>query len=250
MLSLELGRAFVLEPFLLAALRAAALNRVSHTTTGTSSSRLLSKGTPKIIKAFRLVPRGVQAGLKPATIGTRQINPEIDDFFRAVIQERKKLPKSHPHYLLLKIIANALYGIFAELNKHEYGKNRKKDLEIFSGEFKWEEKTAIVERPGRFQFPPAAALITGGGRLILAILEKMVENKRGNYLLTDTDSMLFVASEKGGLIPCLGGKYKMPDGAAAIKTLSWQQIDEICRKLNRLNPYDRKYHFRHSKSRR
>jgi hypothetical protein len=94
------------------------------------ASRLLSGRTPKIVKAFRVVPRGVQFGLRPATIGTRQINPETDDFFRAVIEERKKLPKSHPHYLLLKIIANALYGIFAELNKHEYGKNRKKDLEI------------------------------------------------------------------------------------------------------------------------
>lgn len=201
--------------------------------------RLLSGRAPKIIKAFRVVPRGVQARLKSATIGTRQINPETDDFFRAVIEERKKLPKSHPHYLLLKIIANALYGIFAELNKHEYGKNRKKDLEIFSGEFTREEKTGVVERPGRFQFPPAAALITAGGRLMLAILEKLVQEKRGSYLLTDTDSMLFVASEKGDLISCPGGKHKMPDGSPAIKAISWKEVDEICAKVNSLNPYDR-----------
>ena len=103
------------------------------------ASRLLSGGRPQIIKAFRVVPRGVQPKLKSATIGTRQINPETDDFFRAVIEERKKLPKSHPHNLLLKIIANALYGIFAELNRHEYGKNRKKNLEIFSGDYNRED---------------------------------------------------------------------------------------------------------------
>src|SRR5205823_14811315 len=125
--------------------------------------------TPKIIKAFRLVPHGLQQGLRKTVISTRIIDPEKDDFFRAVIEERKKLPKSHPHYLLLKIIANALYGIFAELNKNEYGKNSAKELAIFSGEYNREEKTGTVERPGRFQFPPAAALITAGGRLMLAI---------------------------------------------------------------------------------
>jgi hypothetical protein len=177
--------------------------------------------------------------LKSATVGTRQINPQTDDFFRAVIEERNKLPKSHPHYLLLKIIANALYGIFAELNKNEYGKNRQKDLQIFSGEFRREEKTAVVERPGRFQFPPAAALITAGGRLMLAILEKLVEKKGGSYLLTDTDSMLFVAAKRGRVIPCPGGKHTMRDGSAAIRAISWKEVDEICSKLNRLNPYNR-----------
>ena len=203
------------------------------------ASRLLSPGMPQIIKAFRIVARGVQPDLETATIGARQINPEIDDFFRAVIEERKKLPKTHPHYLLLKIIANALYGIFAELNKYEYGKNRKKDLQIFSGEYMREEKTDVVERPGKFQFPPAAALITAGGRLMLAILEKLVEKKSGNYLLTDTDSMLFVASERGGLVPCPGGEHKMRDGSPGIKAISWKEVNEICSKVNRLNPYSR-----------
>src|SRR5262249_53780464 len=72
------------------------------------ASRRLSGRMPRVIKAFRVVPRGVQPALKLATIGARQIDPETDDFFRAVIEERKKLPKSHPHYLLLKIMANAL----------------------------------------------------------------------------------------------------------------------------------------------
>ena len=203
------------------------------------ASRLLSGRIPQIVKAFRVVPRGVQAGLKSATIGTRKINPETDDFFRAVIEERKKLPKSHPHYLLLKIIANALYGIFAELNRHEYGKNRAKDIEIFSGEFKDTDKTTVVERPGRFQFPPAAALITAGGRLMLAILEKLANKKQGSYLLTDTDSMLFVASEHGGLFPCPGGEHRLLDGTPAVKTISWKEVDDICSKLNGLNPYKR-----------
>jgi hypothetical protein len=165
------------------------------------ASKLKTNRAPKIIQAFRLIPQGLQPGMKAITIGTRIIDPNnaTHDFFRAEIEERKTLPKSHPHYLLLKIIANALYGIFAELNKYEYSKNRAKLLEVFSGEHRFEQPALVVERPGRWQFPLAAALITAGGRLMLAILEHMAEQRGGTYLLTDTDSMLFVASRKGGL---------------------------------------------------
>lgn len=64
------------------------------------------------------------------------------------------------------------------------------NLEVFSGEHKFSQKTRTFEKPGRWQFSPAAALITAGGRLVLAILERMVTDKGGTYLLTDTDSML------------------------------------------------------------
>jgi hypothetical protein len=204
-----------------------------------AASRLATGRTPEIIQAFRLVPQGVQKGMRTTVIGTRTINPEKDDFFRAVIEERKKMPKSHPHNLLLKIIANALYGIFAELNKNEFGKNRAKQLEVFSGDHQFSQPTFVVERPGRFQFPPAAALITAGGRLMLAIMECMVKNLGGTYLLTDTDSMLFVASKRGGLVSCPGGTHRIATGNSAIKAITWKQVDGICTRLNRLNPYDK-----------
>lgn len=176
--------------------------------------------------------------MKSTAIGTRTIDPVKDDFFRVVIEERKNLPKLHPHYLLLKIIANALYGIFAELNKEEFGKNNRKQLEVFSGEYKFIQPTFSVERPGRWQFPPAAALVTAGGRLMLAILERKAKELGGTYLLTDTDSMFFVASEKGGLYTCPGGSYEPKNGTAAVKALTWKQVEALCAELNSLNPYD------------
>ena len=203
-----------------------------------AASKLAREHTPQITEAFRIVPKGLQSGMKPTAIGTRTINPVTDDFFRVVIEERKNLPKSHPHYLLLKIIANALYGIFAELNKEEFGKNNAKQLEVFSGKYHFDQPTFVVERPGRWQFPPAAALITAGGRLMLAILERMVTDLGGTYLLTDTDSMFFVASEKGGLYRCPGGHYKLNDRTPAVKAITWKQVDTLCAKLNSLNPYD------------
>jgi hypothetical protein len=51
--------------------------------------------------------------------------------------------------------------------------------------------------------------------------------------------MLFVASERGGLVPCPGGPHRMANGTPAIKAITWKQVDGICTKLNHLNPYDK-----------
>jgi len=59
--------------------------------------------------------------------------------------------------------------------------------------------------------------------LLLAILERMVADVGGTYLMCDTDSMAIVASEHGGLVPCKGGPYRMSDGTEAIKALSWRE---------------------------
>ena len=69
---------------------------------------------------------------------------------------------------------------------------------------------------------------------MLATLERMVINKGGTYLLTDTDSMLIVASKNGGKVPCA-----CPGDKREAKALRWMNIVEFCSRLNRLNPYDR-----------
>jgi len=101
-----------------------------------------------------------------AALGTGSIDPYTDDFFRKVIEERKGKPKSDPLYYFLKILANAgCYGIYAEVNKLQVGKNKAKKIGIFSGELSGTERTCIMEVPGPWYFPPVASLITAGGRL-------------------------------------------------------------------------------------
>jgi hypothetical protein len=72
------------------------------------------------------------------------------------------------------------------------------------------------------------------------MLEKLVADAGGTYLLCDTDSMAIVASEHGGLVPCNGGPHKMPDGSDAIKALSWVDAREIVDRFKSLNPYNKK----------
>jgi hypothetical protein len=108
------------------------------------------------------------------------------------------------HYFL-KILANAgCYGIYAEENRQQTGRNDLKTVHIFSGEERGTQRSQTVEQLGPRYFPPASALITAGGRLLLAMLEKMVTDAGGAYLMCDTDSMAIVASEDGGAC-CLQG---------------------------------------------
>jgi hypothetical protein len=179
--------------------------------------------------------------MKSVKLGKGSINPARDDFFRKVIEERKGKNKSDPLYYFLKIVANAgCYGIYAEVNRLQTGKNDAKQIGIFSGETTRTERTCILEPPGPWFFPPASALITAGGRLLLTLLEKMVTDAGGTFLMCDTDSMAVVSSERGGLIPCKGGSYKMPDGSDAIKALPWSKTREIVDRFKSLNPYNKK----------
>jgi hypothetical protein len=95
------------------------------------------------------------------------------------------------------------------------------------------------EIPGKYYFPPLASLITGGARLMLALLEKCIVDQGGTYAMEDTDSMAIVATERGGLISCPGGSSSLGKTAAII-ALSWKQVEEIRKRFASLNPYDQK----------
>lgn len=204
-------------------------------------STLLKGRPPKILRAIRIEPVGIQKDMKSVMLGTGPIDPYRDDFFRKVIEERKGKQKADPLYYFLKILANAgCYGIYAEVNKLQVGKNDAKKIGIFSGELSGTERTCTMEVPGPWYFPPVAALITAGGRLLLAMLERMVSEAGGTYLMCDTDSMAIVSSEKGEFVRCEGGTHRLPNGGDAIKALPWKQVRQIVDRFKRLNPYDPK----------
>jgi len=212
----------------------------------------LYKGQPpKVVKAFKLVPVEKQAGLKSVKLrGLVDIDPRIDDFFKKVIEERARIKRANEHDPLayfLKILANAgSYGLFVEVNPEKLGNNPKTGkparakVRVYAGEDTFEPTSEFVEYPGRWYFPPIAALITAAGRLLLAALERAVTDAGGTYLMCDTDSMAVVASESGGLVPCTGGPHHLPDGGEAVKALPWTEVQEkIVTRLDSLNPYGR-----------
>jgi hypothetical protein len=58
--------------------------------------------------------------------------------------------------------------------------------------------------------------------------------------MEDTDSMAIVATETGGLVPCVGGPHRLEDGSAAVKALRWLDVQGVARRFRALNPYDRR----------
>jgi len=202
------------------------------------ASTILKGRPPKILKAIRMVSKGRQSCLKSTNLGGMvEIDPNKDDFYRKVIEQRiSHKTKNKGLADFLKVLANSgSYGLFVEVNTET--KKTETKVRYFSGEKKGKTKSSYLEKPGAWYFPPVASLITSGGRLLLAMLEKSVDQKAGCYLFCDTDSLCIVGSEEGGFAPCPGGKFSSK-GKPAIKALSLSEVRSIAHKFRMLNPYD------------
>jgi len=84
-----------------------------------------------------------------------------------------------------------------------------------------------------------AACITAAARLMLASLEALVVDAGGTWAFCDTDSMAIVATETGGLHACPGGPERDEHGRECVRALAWAQVDEMVRRFESLNPYNR-----------
>jgi hypothetical protein len=197
------------------------------------ASVLATGKAPQIEKAIRVVPHGKQAGLRPTNLrGMVQIDPRKEDFFRRVVEERKKFPKDDPMEYFLKIFASSgSYGLFVEVNQKELDESTA--VGVFSGEHSHEESSKEIEEAGRWYSPILGSLIAAGGRLLLAMLERCVADAKGTYLFCDTDSLCVISSQKSEPLHIAG--------ADGLRTLSWDKVQNIINRFERLNPYDRRY---------
>jgi hypothetical protein len=205
------------------------------------ASILLRGKVPRIVKAIRMVPQGRQAGLRTTKLrGLITIDPRKHDFFRYVVEQRQTVKKTNkPLSDFLKTLANSgSYGKFVEVNPERHAKAV--EVRLFTGHRVRRVPTRIVEDHGRWYFPPVAALITAGGRLLLAMLERCVADAGGSYLFCDTDALCIVASRQARFVRCDGGPHRL-GGHAAVRALSWKQVREIAQRFNALNPYRRRY---------
>ncbi len=198
------------------------------------ASVILSSHIPTVQEAFRLVPHGKQRGLRPVKLrGAISVDPRKVDFFTRVIEYRKQNKADDRLQYFLKILANSTsYGTYLELNPVKIDPSSRPKITVYSGEHIFEQPAPdTIEQPGSFYFPPLGALITSGGRLLLAMIERCVRNAGGTYLCCDTDALIIVASKRGGTI-------EMPDGAPPVKALSWREVDQITRRFDSLSPYN------------
>src|SRR5262249_51934169 len=148
---------------------------------------------PKIVAAIGFQPRR-QRKLKPTSIrGSRSIDPNVEDFFQRMIEEREAAralaePEKSRTRLALKLTANGTgYGMWNELDVNDAAPKSRPIPVVGHSVVNIEGKVARFEEPGRYYCPPIATFITSGARLLLALIVHEVERAGSVYAFLDTD---------------------------------------------------------------
>jgi hypothetical protein len=209
--------------------------------------KILTGKTPEIIRAYRILPIGVQPDLTKVKLqGKIEVEPASEDFFKKVIEERAKiktqiktLPEGDGRYeplnslqQFLKILANSTsYGIFIEMNREE--KDKEEEIAVYGlDDFSFEHNQ--VDILGKFYNPLVAIMITGAAHLILAMMEKTCQDLGGTFAFCDTDSMSIIDLKKHK--PETIGKqvvdkfkslwpYEGDSSLLAAEEYNWERID-------------------------
>jgi hypothetical protein len=189
---------------------------------------LLGGPAPKIRRAIRFVPKGRHRPKETLFRGTVALRSN-EPFFKVIVEQRqvaKSTAKDDPDLAgletgLKQMAASGAYGINAEINITPSDPDEGLPGDVYS-DIAYPSDKVHDERPGAFANPILASLITGGARLMLAMLECEVNQRGGTFAFCDTDSLA---------IPC----GESPEG---IPSLPENGIDEIIERFDALSPYD------------
>ncbi len=207
-------------------------------------AKLMGGKTLKIIKAFQVIPHGVQSGLVPVKVYSQmEVDPLRDDLAVKLVELRSSVKTENPKIAGgLKVAANSgAFGIFCRLDVKYL--DSPSPLHVFSGEVTYDTlPDEIWEQPAEFYCPVIASLVTGGSHLHCAMLERIVRDMGGQIAAMDTDSAMIVSTKDGGLVPCAGGPHKLANyqagsGNAAVRALSFAEVDSIRERFESLNPW-------------
>jgi hypothetical protein len=199
------------------------------------ASAIQTGSAPEVLRAIRIVPRGKQLAMRAVNLrGMVEIDPYNEDLFKHAIEQRKLHKSDKDLHYWLKIFANSMYGFFAEINPEPTPERTPVKVHVYSGEDAYipNKRVHVKEKQGHWYAPYLASLITAGGRLLLAMLEKSVMNAGGAHAWADTDALAIVSSREGRSL-------RRAPGCSGIRALSWSTVQKITDKFEALNPYDR-----------
>lgn len=195
----------------------------------------LKDGPPlRIAQACGIAAVGRQRGLWPVRLPSGRIVDPDEDLLFALAEERL----DGGSWQGAKTCANTCsFGLFAQTDTSETpGQKLLQHVWLPDGRLLY-ERGADVEAPGRWYFPPLAASITAGARLLLYLAGRLVEQAGGTVAYVDTDALAVVATRDGGLVVCPGGPERNEQGADHVRALSFAEVDAIRDRLEALNPY-------------
>jgi DNA-binding transcriptional regulator YiaG len=180
---------------------------------------LRSGRIPRLHSAVRLFGTGRQSGLRarwPLYDG-RWVRAGEDPVV-ALVHLRDKAKRAGDSRLAaqLRVVVNALaYGNFARIDQREVQKSRR--------------KAVLVESSAPWTFPPIAATVTAGCRLLVGAAEHLIGQAGGTVAARDTDGLLVVGSRHGGAVAL--------DDDQEVGAIPWGALDAILRRFDVLRPF-------------
>jgi hypothetical protein len=201
-----------------------------YTLSDVLASVVLGGPAPKVRRAMRFVPKG-RHRTKSTLFRGKVLMRSNEAFFKQIVEERqiaKRQSKDDPDLAgldmgLKQMAASGAYGIYAEINVSPTDPDEALPGNVYS-DICYPSQKVHDEKPGAFTNPILASLVTGGARLMLAMLECEVNRRGGSFAFCDTDSLAIVCG----------------DGCPAeIPCLSESAIGEIIERFDALSPYDR-----------
>jgi hypothetical protein len=140
---------------------------------------------PEVLQVIRFVPVGRREGLRSVVFGAEgALNPRRDLFAQLVDLRGRLAAEGSPHLAqAAKVLGNVLaFGATAELHPE-----RVRRVTLYDGVRRRTLRTRY-EKPGPYYCPPLAALVTGGGRLQLFLLEHLARAAGGRCAMVAVDS--------------------------------------------------------------
>jgi hypothetical protein len=205
------------------------------------ASILRTGGIPTITRVIRVAPWGRQ-NLQPVTLPTGTVIEASDDTIAVMAIDRARLEIEGGSELergMLKGMTNSLIGKTGQVNDDE-PTSKTRPNHVWDGRDPeappFEVSETVIEEPGAWYCPQAAAGVNATARLLLTISRLAFEDCGGTVLYWDTDSLVIAATPSGGYIPVPGGPL-LVDGQESIRALSYRQIDRIRWFLEDLSPY-------------
>ena len=189
------------------------------------AAKVLTGKIPEVASAWRLVGEGTAPGLRVVRLGGRvRFDPYGDDWW-AACQRARAVLKDSPMATGMKAIGNGTaYGDWIRLDQQPQAGF----VALHRLDRRTERRRADrPEDPGPWAFPPFASAVTAGGRLLMAVLERLLSDEGGLFASANTDSATVLSTRDGGLIPCPGGPGQLDDGMAGVRAISWASLDTI-----------------------
>jgi hypothetical protein len=171
------------------------------------ASWVLTGEVPEILEAWELVATGMVQTQSFALFGDAQhtLDLQHQDLFTEVINLRDRVKQQMratddtAEYqrldglqCALKVLANSgSYGVLVEVNQQEPTEKPKAIYVHGAGAAGMRARARVTETPGGYFAGPVGVLIPAGGRLLLALAERLAADRGMGYVFCDTDSIAF-----------------------------------------------------------